>query len=208
MRPRCLLLFPKNPTIHANPPSKSLSPFQIKPALKIFFISAIRKQINKQRCNPFQANRKGSKQTTIFHEEEEEVISAWSHAIAISASRDPARVKKLPDSDLLQAATAATKSDPCDPLLESSDTLWQLDGIDLLLQSNYACRQGQHSSTLTSLAKSRSASRPDDAYLPHDLLLGQTVYMTQQVMLKITKILSIVVCIDSSYNARLNLFMN
>jgi len=152
MRPRCLLLFPKNPTIHANPPSKSLSPFQIKPALKIFFISAIRKQINKQRCNPFQANRKGSKQTTIFHEEEEEVISAWSHAIAISASRDPARVKKLPDSDLLQAATAATKSDPCDPLLESSDTLWQLDGIDLLLQSNYACRQGQHSSTLASLA--------------------------------------------------------
>jgi len=28
--------------------------------------------------------------------EEEEAISVWSHAIAISASRDPARVKKLP----------------------------------------------------------------------------------------------------------------
>jgi hypothetical protein len=55
---------------------------------------------------------------------------------------------------------------------------------------------------------SRSESRPDDACLPHDLLLGLTVYMTRQVMLKIAKILSIIVCIDSNYNAWLNLYMN
>ena len=55
-------LFLKKPTIHANPPSKSTSPFQIKPALKISFISAIRKQTNNAAIRSKQIKKEANKQ--------------------------------------------------------------------------------------------------------------------------------------------------
>jgi hypothetical protein len=74
LRPRCLLLFLKKSTIYGNPPSKSPSPFQIKPVLRIFlFLQSGSKQTTLQTVP--------SKQTTLFEEEEEqeeeEAISPW-----------------------------------------------------------------------------------------------------------------------------------
>jgi len=186
--------FLKKPRIHANPPSKSPSPFQIKPAQNLFHLEA-----NKHRYSMKKKKKKKK-------EKKKKRKSGLMRSLLAPPTTQHAWKK---------SAFAMTARQRSPPSRHYRHQVWSLRSATPILRHPMAtrrhrsatpgqrrCWQGQHSSTLASLAICIPAKqRLSPSWSAHwSNCIHDTASHAKNCQ-------NPIYC-DSSYNARLNLYMN